>query len=76
MNEIKLLRERHGLSRQQFCDVFCIPYRTLQAWELGQRKCPDYVCQMMVKLLELAQQLGGLDAFKNGTIDRVDEQDI
>lgn len=66
MNEIKRLRERYGLSRKQFCDVFCIPYRTLQAWELDQRKCPMYVYLMMEKLLELSQRLGGLDEFKKG----------
>lgn len=66
MNEVKRLRDRYGLSRQQFCDVFCIPYRTVQAWELDQRKCPMYVYLMMEKLLELAQRLGGLDEFKKG----------
>lgn len=66
MNEVKRLRERYGLSRQQFCDVFCIPYRTVQAWELDHRKCPLYVYLMMEKLLELAQRLGGLDEFKKG----------
>lgn len=45
---LKDLREQFGLSRQQFCDYFDIPYRTVQDWELGNRKCPDY----LVKLIE------------------------
>lgn len=67
MIEVKALRERHGLTREQFCDIFQpLPVRTLQAWELGERKCPMYVYLMMEKLLELAQRLGGLDEFKKG----------
>lgn len=66
MNDVKQLRERYGLTRDQFCDVFCIPYRTLQSWELGDRRCPFYVFRMMEMLLELSDRFGGLEAFKNG----------
>ena len=77
MIEVKGLRERHGLTREQFCHIFHpLPMRTLQAWELGERRCPEYVFIMMEKLLELAQRLGGLDDFKNGYIDRVDSNDV
>lgn len=64
MGDVKLLRERFGLTREQFCDVFCIPYRTLQSWELGARRCPLYVFRMMEMLLELSERTGGLEAFK------------
>ena len=66
MGDVKVLRERFGLSREQFCDVFCIPYRTLQSWELGLRRCPLYVFRMMEMLLFLSERSGGLEAFKNG----------
>ena len=66
MNEIKDLRERYQLSRAQFCRAFCIPYRTLQAWELGLRSCPVYVLHMIEMLLHLSDRLGGLEAFKEG----------
>lgn len=66
MNGVKNLRERFGLTRDQFCDAFCIPYRTLQSWELGARRCPVYVFQMMMMLLELSERSGGLEAFKKG----------
>lgn len=65
MKEIKCLRIRSGLSRRDFCEVFGVPYRTLQAWELGKRKCPEYVLRMMEALLELSERTGGLEAFKN-----------
>ena len=66
MNDVKDLRERFGLTRDQFCDAFCIPYRTLQSWELGARRCPLYVFRMMEMLLELSERSGGLQAFKKG----------
>lgn len=70
MGDVKRLRERFGLSREQFCDVFCIPYRTLQSWELGARRCPLYVFRMMEMLLELSERSGGLEAFKEGGVRR------
>ena len=66
MNDVKSLRESYGLTRQQFCDAFEIPYRTLQSWELGLRACPVYVFRMMEQLLKLSARLGGLEAFKKG----------
>lgn len=66
MFDVKDLRDRFGLTREQFCDVFCIPYRTLQSWELGLRRCPLYVFRMMEMILELSDRFGGLEEFKNG----------
>jgi DNA-binding transcriptional regulator YiaG len=69
MGDVKRLRERFGLSREQFCDAFDIPYRTLQSWELGTRSCPVYVYRMMKMLLTLSELHGTLEAFKNGVVD-------
>ena len=35
------LRESTGMTRKEFCEYFEIPYRTVQDWELGNRKMPD-----------------------------------
>ena len=43
----KELREQFGLSLTQFRIVFGIPYRTLQNWECGARKCPQYLLELM-----------------------------
>ena len=67
-SKIKLLREKYGLTRKQFCDALEIPYRTVQAWELGDRSCPLYTYMMIKKLLELSDRFGGLEAFKNGDV--------
>ena len=40
---IKDIRKASGLSRTAFAEHLCIPYRTVQAWELGDRSCPDYL---------------------------------
>jgi DNA-binding transcriptional regulator YiaG len=61
------LRRQYGLSRKQFCEALEIPYRTVQAWELGVRRCPAYTFAMMAKLLELSDRFGGLDAFRCGS---------
>lgn len=45
---IKELRKLAGMSQKKFADYFDIPLRTLQNWEGGQRKPPDY----LIKLLE------------------------
>lgn len=47
MEAIKDLRELSGMSRTQFAEYFGIPYRTVQDWELGNRKCPEYLLELM-----------------------------
>lgn len=49
---IRDIREQTGLSQAKFATRFCIPPRTIEDWERGVRKCPDYV-----RLL-LAQAVG------------------
>lgn len=66
MGDVKELREKHGLTRQQFSDLFCIPLRTVQSWELEERSCPLYVFRMMEELLGYYVSSGVLYAFRNG----------
>lgn len=66
MGSIKDLRERHQLSRAQLADLFHIPQRTIQSWELGDRACPVYVFRMMDKLLYLLERSGALERFRKG----------
>ncbi len=42
------LREDTGMNRRQFAEYFGIPYRTIQDWELGNRKMPEYLLKLMV----------------------------
>lgn len=42
------LREDMKMNRRQFADYFGIPYRTVQDWELGNRKMPEYLLNLML----------------------------
>lgn len=46
------LRTNTGMTRKEFCEYFEIPYRTLQDWELGNRKMPDYLLRLMAYKIE------------------------
>lgn len=49
---IKELRIKHGLTQKQLSGITGIPERTIQNWEGGQRKCPEYIENMVAGLLE------------------------
>lgn len=44
---IKELRESTGMNRREFCDYFCIPYRTVTEWERDNRHAPEYVIRLL-----------------------------
>ena len=52
------LRNSTGMSRKEFCAYFEIPYRTLQDWELGNRKMPDYLLRLMAYKIEMEKLSG------------------
>lgn len=41
------LRKETGMKRTEFAKYFGIPYRTMQDWELGNRKMPEYLLRLM-----------------------------
>lgn len=49
---IKEARIKHGLTQKRLSEITGIPERTIQNWEGGQRKCPEYVENMVAGLLE------------------------
>lgn len=58
--QILLLRKQSGMTRTQFAEYFGIPYRTVQDWELANRKCPEYLLKLMK--FRLDHERGGEDA--------------
>jgi len=44
---MKKLREDIGLNRREFSDYMGIPLRTLEEWESGRRRMPDYVLRLI-----------------------------
>lgn len=52
INPIRHARMKYGLTQTQLSDLTGVPMRTIQNWETGVRKCPEYVTKMVVDLLE------------------------
>lgn len=47
MMKFKELRYNSGMNLKQFSLYFKIPYSTIQNWEGGHRKCPEYLIDLM-----------------------------
>jgi transcriptional regulator with XRE-family HTH domain len=47
MMTFKELREQSGMNKKRFAEYFGIPYRTVQNWEAGVNKCPDYLLNLL-----------------------------
>ena len=52
ISKIKEARIKHGLTQTQVSNITGVPFRSIQNWETGQRKCPDYVEKMVVDILD------------------------
>jgi DNA-binding transcriptional regulator YiaG len=56
--EFKELRLSSGMTLTEFSKYFGIPYKTLQHWEYGERKCPEYLLDLMAYKLENEKERG------------------
>lgn len=45
-----------GMTHKQLSERFGIPKRTIEDWSRGVRKCPEYVVNMMIELIEKDKQ--------------------
>lgn len=50
---IKEIRNKTNLSAQKFGDKYGIPLRTIQDWERGERKPPEYVVDLLNRVVEM-----------------------
>lgn len=48
----KELHEASNMSMKMLSDYFNIPYRTIQNWAHGTRKCPQYLIDLMLYKLK------------------------
>lgn len=48
---ISEIRERSGLSQKEFAEFLQIPLRNIQLWEAGTRTPPDYVVNLISKIM-------------------------
>lgn len=60
MMTFKELREQSGMNKKRFAEYFGIPYRTVQNWEAGVNKCPEYLLKLLK--FRLDHERGGEDA--------------
>ncbi len=44
---IKEMQEKSGMNIKQFSEYFKLNYRTVQHWEYGTRKCPEYLIELI-----------------------------
>jgi transcriptional regulator with XRE-family HTH domain len=50
---IKQARLKAGLTQKELSEKYRIPLRSIQQWEEGSRKPPEYVIDLLVRCLEL-----------------------
>ncbi len=53
------LRTAAGMSRKAFAEYFEIPARTVDHWDSGDRKCPEYLLKLMQYKLEKEGVING-----------------
>ena len=51
------LRNHIGMKRPEFAEWLGIPYRTLQDWELGNYKMPEYVLRLIAYKVKMEEML-------------------
>ncbi len=47
ISRLKKIREYLGMNRTEFSHYIGIPLRTLEEWEAGRRRMPDYVLRLI-----------------------------
>lgn len=57
---IRELRERTGMTRKAFSEHTRIPVRTLENWEAGRRRPPEYVPRLIEYQLKYEELIGNV----------------
>lgn len=52
MGKIKSARLAAGLTQTQMSELLGIPKRTIEEWDRGSRKCPEWAERLIVEKLE------------------------
>lgn len=53
---IRELRDSMGISQSRFADMYNIPLSTLQKWEQGNSKPPEYVLELLARQIPYANR--------------------
>ena len=57
IHKLKRIREELGMNRTDFSRYVGIPLRTLEEWEAGRRKMPEYVLRLIAYYTKMEQLL-------------------
>lgn len=49
---IQQIRAMTGLNKKDFAKKYNIPYRSIQHWDAGDRECPEYVLQLLERVVK------------------------
>lgn len=55
--DVRAIRERTGLTQERFSDLYGIPKRTLENWETGSRRPPEYVVALLERAVDQDVQI-------------------
>jgi len=66
---LKNIRTDLGLNRKQFSEYMDIPIRTLEEWEAGRRKMPDYVLRLILYYSKMEKILNDRGSVRREDID-------
>lgn len=67
------MRNLLNVTRAEFSRLYSIPVRTLEDWESGRRKCPEYVLNLLERAVRAdAAELSILDTTINRQIQAMD----
>lgn len=64
-DKIILLRKETGMNRKSFSEHFGIPIRTVEEWEAGRRKPPEYVPRLIEYQIKYEKLKAGLEEKEN-----------
>lgn len=57
IDTLKRTREMLGMNRKEFSRYMEIPLRTIEEWEAGRRKMPEYVLRLITYYVKVQQVL-------------------
>lgn len=62
MRTVREARVYAGLTQAKMSELLGIPKRTIENWEAGSRKCPEWAERLVVEKLESIAERGDHDA--------------
>lgn len=57
IDTMRRIRKDAGMNRREFSEYMDIPLRTLEEWEAGRRKMPDYVLRLIAYQIRMEKFL-------------------